>query len=446
MQEQEDECRAWVEREGWALARAPFIDNDISASKYARKPRPQWQALTADLEAGKLDVLVVWEPSRATRDRRVWAALAAVCEERSVQLGVNGRLYDLEDPDDAFQLDLFFALATRESGATRKRVMRATGANAASGRPHGRLLYGYRRTYREGRQGPELVAQVIDENQAAVIREAARRVAAGEALYRIARDFNERVLRPPRTATWAPGQVRRLCLNPAYIAKRVHRGQVVGDGAWPPILEEAIFYTCVSRLIDPGRRTHKGRGVRHLLSGLATCGLCGSPMYVLNNRGTRSYLCRASQHVSRREAAVDDFVTAVIVERLSRPDLLDLLSAPDGDTGVQEAQAEVMEKRARLNGFYDAAADGRLTPAALARIEGRLLPEVEAAELRARPVLVSPLLLDAAGPRAAEAWDALTIEQRREVIDTLCSVRILPMGRGRRTFDPASVEVTWRTS
>jgi site-specific DNA recombinase len=444
VQEQEAECRAWVEREGWQLTRPAFVDNSFSASRYSRKARPQWQALTAELDAGAIDVLVVWEPSRATRDRRVWAALAATCEERGVRLGVNGRLYDLEDPDDAFQLDLFFALATRESGTTRKRVLRTTRAGAMAGRPHGRLLFGYTRIYREGRQGPELVAQVINEEQALIVRECARRVVAGESLYRIARDLDYCGMKPPYAQAWTSGHVRRMCTNPGYIRKRVHQGKIVGDGLWPAILDEATFYACVSRLADPARNTRKGVGVRHLLSGLASCALCGSPMYVLNNRGTKSYTCRAKQHVSRREVAVDQVVEAAIVERLKRPDLVDLLSPQDSREEVDAARAEAAEKRARLEAFYDAAAAGELTPAALARIEARLLPEIASAERRTRPQAASPLVHETAGPAAAEAWQRLSIEQRREVIDVLCAVRIHAVGRGKRTFDPRTVEIAWK--
>jgi len=222
----------------------------------------RWQALTDRLEASEVDVLVVWEPSRATRDRRVWAALAAICEEHAVRFGCNGRVYDLTDPDDAFQLDLFFALATRESGATRKRVLRSTRASAIAGRPHGKLLYGYRRTYREGSRGPELVAQVIVDEQAAVVREAADRLMRGEPLYRIARDLNGRGVPAPRGSSWEPTQIKRLCVNPSYIAKRTHKGQIVGDALWPPILPESTYYACVSRLTDPSRRTNEGRGAR----------------------------------------------------------------------------------------------------------------------------------------------------------------------------------------
>lgn len=443
--EQEGECRTWADREGWDVE-GVWCDNDISASKYSKKTRPGWKALTDRLERGGIDVLVVWEPSRATRDRRVWAALAAICEEQGVRFGCNGRVYDLDDPDDAFQLDLFFALATRESGATRKRVLRSTRAAAAEGRPHGRVPYGYRRTYREGRQGPELVAQVEHEDQAPVVREVARRVMAGEALYAVAGDLNSRGVPAPRGADWEPTQIRRLCVNPTYIAKRTHKGQVVGGGQWPAILDERTHYACVGRLTDPARRSNLGRGARHLLSGLARCGTCGGPMVVQKNRGHLAYLCRQGFHVSRKQDNVDEMVERVVIARLSRPDLLQVLAADRGDDQAVQAAGEAQEKQARLEGFYDAAARGELTPTALARIEAALLPEIASAQRRARPVATSPLLQEVSGVDAEVRWAGLSLEQRREVIGILCEVRIDPAGRGHRVFDPRGIDISWRTA
>ncbi len=363
-----------------------------------------------------------------------------------MRFGCNGRLYDLEDPDDAFQLDLFFALATRESGATRKRVLRSTRASAAQGRPHGKVPYGYRRTYREGTKGAELLAQVVDDEQAAVIREAARRVMAGEALYAVAADLNSRGVPAPLGARWEPTQIRRLCVSPTYIAKRTHQGQVIGDGQWPAILDERTHYACVSRLTDPARRSNAGRGARHLLSGLARCGLCGGPMTVQKNRGHLAYLCREKQHLSRKQDDVDELVQQVVVARLSRPDLLELMAADRGDEQAAAAAGEAAEKQARLDGFYDAAAAGELTPAALARIEAKLLPEIQAAQRRAARAGTSPLLLETAGPDAEQRWERLSLEQRREVVQLLCEVQVDPAGRGRRTFDPRAIRITWRTT
>lgn len=440
--EQEAECRAWVGRRGWELAEV-YCDNDRSASRYARKARPDWQRLTEDLSLGKIDVLVSWEVSRTTRDRLVWAALVETCIDRGVRLCIGDRLHDLSDPDDAFSLDLASSLAVRESGMTRKRVMRAVQANAAKGAPHGRLLYGYRREYDASRQ---LIGQLPDENTAPIVREAARRVLAGETPYAVAQDFNRRGIPTPAGAArgWDLTQVRRLCVNPGYAGKRVHRGKVVGDANWPPLLDAATHHGLVARLSDPKRRTVRAGAIRHLLSGIAVCGVCGGRVRVQKNRGFLAYLCVDGFHVSRREEYVDELVEAVTVTRIQRPDILELMRAEDDDE-VAAALAEVREKRARLTSFYDAAAAGDLTPAALARIESQLLPEIEATERRAQRAALSPIVADTAGPDAAERWARLSMPQKREIIDTLMTVRIMPTGRGRRTFDPESISIEWRT-
>jgi site-specific DNA recombinase len=445
VREQELECRAWVEREGWTLADGRvWSDNDVSASRYSKRGRPEWQDLMQRLEAGDIDLLMVWEPSRATRDRRVWSALAAVCEERGVRFACNGRVYDLSEPDDAFQLDLFFALAARESGTTRKRVLRSTRSSALAGRPHGKLLYGYTRTYREGRQGPELVAQVVVDEQADVVREAARRVASGEALYRIAQDFNGRGLAAPRGARWEGTQIKRLCLNPAYIGKRTHHGQVVADGQWPAILDTQTFNTCRLLLTDPRRRTNEGRSATHLLSGLARCGVCGGRVQVHKNRGYRAYMCVDGFHVSRKKEHVEQYVTDVIVARLGRPDALALLAEQPGEAAaVKEAEAEALTLRLQLEEFYEQAAAGLLSATGLSKVEAGLLPRIDAAERRAQPPTLAPVLKGVVGAHAASAWEELTFEQRRTVIALLCDVQILKGRQGARTFDPATIKITW---
>ncbi len=142
---------------------------------------------------------------------------------------------------------------------------------------------------------------------------------------------------------------------------------------------------------------------------------------------------------------MDAYVTEVVLQRRERPDLADLMaSEPDADTAA--ALAEAQEKRARLNEFYDAAAepDGP-SPQAIARIEARLLPEIEAAEKRALPKFVSPLVTEVAGSEARERWEQLPITAKREVISTLMTIRIMPTTPGRRTFDPDSVAIEWKS-
>lgn len=440
--EQEAECRALAERSGWSVERV-FVDNDRSASRHARKGRPAFDDLVAHVQDGGCDVVMTWEASRFQRDLEVYVRLREVCRRRGVLWSYSGRTFDLERTDDRLATGLDALLAERESDQTRERVMRATRANAAAGRPHGRLLYGYRREYDPATRS--LLAQVPHGEHAAVVREAARRVAAGEPCNAVAADLNARSVPAPRGGRWNLTQVRRLVTNPAYVGQRVHRGKVVGPATWPAILDDATFYRCVSRLTDPARRTVRDGAVRHLLTGLARCGVCGAPVVKQKNRGFDAYLCREGFHVSRRQDHVDNLVTRVVVARLARPDALDALAGRDTSEDAREAAGEAAEKQARLDAFYDAAAAGEVTPAALARIEARLLPEIEAAEQRARRVAVAPVLREVARADIAERWDSLPITVRREVVDLLAEVRILPARRGARTFDPESVSITWRS-
>src|SRR3954470_1662349 len=193
--EQEAECRAVCDRNGWKVVDV-LSDNDRSASRYAVKSRPAYQQLIERVDAGDCDVLVTWEASRAQRDLAAYASLRDLCERRGVLLSYSGRTFDMADADDRFGTGLDALLAERESDQTRKRVLRAVRANAEKGRPHGKLLYGYRREYDPGTR--ELIGQVPDPQTAPVVQEAARRVLAGETPYAVAQDFNRRGIRPPR--------------------------------------------------------------------------------------------------------------------------------------------------------------------------------------------------------------------------------------------------------
>ncbi|MEO3856095.1 recombinase family protein [Acrocarpospora sp. B8E8] len=453
--EQEAECRVQVSRESWDLA-GVWSDNDRSASKYAKQARKDWELLLDEIRGGNIDVLVVWDPSRATRDRLVWAALAAICEEQGVKIAASGRVYDLADPDDAFQLDLFFSLGVRESGVTRKRVLRTVRANAATGRPHGRQLFGYRRLYHETTR--EFVSQVIDPEQAATIREMAKRVLAGESLYMVADWLNSQDKPTGTGGQWIPGQVKRTLLNPGYIGMRVHQGKIVGKAVWPAILKKKTHSALVAKLTDPARGYLRDSRAKYLLTGIALCA-CGTPLRVLPNRGSLSYVCmphlrkkgiaKGVGHPCRLVARVDAFAEDLIIDRLSRPDAVELHARNEADLNtVYRLADEIAEKRRNLETFYEQAAKGDLSAVGLAWVEKPALAEIERLEGQMNRVRLAPQLGDLinSDPAVVRAeWRRLDLAQQREVVKHLMVLQLLPVGRGRRNYtDWESVAVTWR--
>lgn len=438
--EQEAECLAMCDRQGWEVVRV-FCDNDRSASRYAKRGRPAYNQLREFVASGACDVLITWECSRAQRDLEDYVSLRELCRKAGVLWSYSGRTYDLSRTDDRFTTGLDALLAERESDVTRDRILRTVRANAAEGRPHGPLPFGYVREYDPATGA--LLRQVIHPEQAELVRETARRVLSGESCHSIANDFNRRGTSPPRGGEWASTQIKRLVTNPRNVALRVHRGKVVGPADWEPILDEPTYRQCLARLNDPSRKTTNEHSVKYLLSGIATCGVCGRVVKVQPQRNYyMSYMCKRFC-VTRKMEWVDDLIVSLVIARLSQPDAALLFAQTDEDaTATLDA---IRDKRIRLDGFYEAAAKGELTAAGLGRIEATLLVEIEALESRIRRYDI-PSVVHELARNPAQRWATLTLEQKREVIRTLLEIRILPGHSGRKRFDPETVQVSWRGS
>jgi site-specific DNA recombinase len=449
VEEQETNARRDCERAGWSVAEV-YVDNDRGASRHSKGRRHDFERLAADIAAGRLDVVVAWEASRLQRDLSVYLKLRDLCHRHGVMWSYSGRVYDMSRTDDRFQTGLDALLSEREADMTRDRVRRAVQANAEAGRPHGKLLFGYRREYDPATK--VFLRQIPDERTAPVVRDMYARVARGDTCYRVASDLNARGVPTPRNGpAWTPDQVRQMLLNPGYVGKRVHAGQVVGDAVWPPLVDETTWHQVRRILTDPARGSARDSAVKHLLSGLATCGPCTAPLRVIKNRGYPSYMCfsRAAETgrgrfcVSIAKVKLDEWIEHLATERLARPDLLDLMHARSVDDDARRARDELAAARARLDEWHEAAAAGQVSPVALSKIEARLLPEIEKLTERATRT-VPAVVMEAAGPDAAARWERFEVDRKRQVIRALMTVALLPTGRGRRTFDPERVRVDWR--
>lgn len=445
--EQESECRDECARNGWNVVQV-FTDNDIGASRWSKKDRPAYRNLKQALRPGM--VLVTWEASRAQRDLKLYVELRDLCAELGVLWSYSGTIYDLNNGDDRFRTGLDALLSENEVEKTRDRVRRTVRAQAAAGRPHGKLPFGYR-LVRDPVTGKP-IAREIDEAQAAIVREAVRRVLAGESLYAVAKDFTARGYYSPRPnrqgelQPWNPSTMRSLIASPTYAGLRLFQGQVIGPATWPAIVSMEDHEKLKTLFADPSRMTRTGDSrAKYLLSGIAKCGVCGTVVRRINNRSKYgTYICSKGFCVARTIEGVDTLVTEAVIHRLSSPDLERLFVA--SDTALDRDLAEALERarllRDRLNGFYEAAADGDLTPAALARIESKLLPQIEAAKADTKRHYRSPLIAELAGLDAREKWEALSLERQREAITSLVQVRLLRTGKSHR-FKPESVEITF---
>lgn len=439
---QREDCLKLAAGKGWTVA-SEYVDNDVSAS--TGKRRPGYQRLLADVTAGKLGAVVVWDLDRLTRRPIEVEEFITLADSHGVALASVGGDVDLATDNGRMFARIKGAVARAEVERKGTRVRRAAVQRAEQGRYGGGTRpYGWQATER---------GLVLDSAEAAVVQAATRQVLAGVSLGSIARDLNDRGVLSPRGGRWSTSTVSGLLRRARNAGLSTYRGEVVGPAAWPAIVDENTWRGVVAILTDPGRKTSKGNRPAYLLSGLALCGVCGRPVTSGQVRQGRSgigirriYKCRDAVHVARAIAPVDELVEAVVVARLSRQDAADLLvddDAPDAEAMRTEART----LRVRLDSLAVDFADGSLTASQLRAATNRLrvrLAEVEAAQAH---ISRAPVLTGLVGATDVKAdWDGLSLDRKRAVVDVLCTVTILRTGRtGRRAFDPETVRIEWRT-
>lgn len=435
VEEQESDCRAACEAHGWPVVEV-LSDNDVGASRHSRGSRPAYERLKEVLHPGR--VLVLWEASRGQRDLKAYVELRDICAERGVPWCYSGTIYDLSSGSGRFRTGLDALLAEEEVDRARQRVMRALNANVAAGKPHGKIPFGYR-AVRDDKTGA-IVARVIDQDEAEVLREAARRILAGESLRSVYRDFNSRGIAGPTDKGWSHRTLARVLQSPTYAGKRVHKGAVV-PGTWDPIFTEDEHVALSTLLSDPNRVVSRGCTPKHLLTGIAVCGVCGGRVFRLLDRGREAYVCRDGFHVSRSKEPTDLLVTEAVISGLEDPGLLETVQVLAGVPKQQLSEAQILQ--ARLDKLADECADEKITVGSFRRMEARLLRQIDEAKARARRAALAPIVIDTVGPNARARWESYTLEKKRDLIRALVRVRLMPTGGRTGKFDPDSVAIDW---
>lgn len=447
---QVQDCTREAERRGWELVEV-YVDNDVSASN--GRVRPAYERLMSDVRASRIEGLVVWDVDRLSRTPRELEDIIDLAEKRGLRLANVGGDIDLATEDGRMMARIKGTVARREVEQSSKRIRRKFDERAADGLPHGMTAYGYRRQVEHDDRGRRIGAtDVIVPEEAAVIRDTADLLLNGMSLRSVVTAMNAAGRLSPRGKPWSSTTLRQIMLRDRNAGLRRHRGEVVGKGNWEQILDEGTHTRVVALLTDPARRSQKGSARRHLLSGLARCGLCDSgEMRVMGAAVSKSgkstpakYQCKQCFRVARKQSVVDEYVEAVVVARLQQPDALAALASGRPERAV-ELQKLSDDLTARLNVAADQFADGILSGEQMHRITAKLRPQIDVARAEIATCSPAPGLLTLVGANAEARWHGASLEAKRAVIDMLMTVTLKPVGSGRgRNFDPSSVVIAWK--
>ena len=446
--EQHEDNERVRQEQGWVRGRS-YRDTG-SASRYARKIRDDFGKLIGDLRGGVFkpgEVLELWESSRGSREQAEWATFLNLLRDSGVLLHVTShhRLYDLNNPRDRRTLDEDGVDSAYESAKTSMRIKRHMAANAAKGKPHGPVPFGYRRTYDpdSGRQ----VFQVPKDGEAQVVRELFERLARRHSLRSIERDFAARGVHNDSGRPFTAQHLRRMALNPAYAGLRVHDPDpgrqvrvasgvsTVTEGRWAPLVDRRQFYIVQKFLNAPGRRTNGSRPGRavHEFSMILRCGVCGGPLAVRNRRDANvaelQYTCHTKSCVRVEKAELDSFATEAILAALQSEELYRALAPTSSDHN--EELSAVRDRLADLRAQHDElatnVASGALSAMFAAKAEPPILADIADAEKREEELLTPSVLtaLISPGVDVAQRWAEAHVSTKREVARLLFSRSLL---------------------
>lgn len=483
---QREDCEKLAQFRGWEVVET-YVDQSISASDKSKK-RPAYLRMVQDYEAGLLDAIVCYDLDRLTRQPRELEDWIERAESRGLLLVTANGDADLSTDGGRMYARIKAAVARAEVERKGARQSRAHVQRARQGRPpKGVRPIGY------------TTAGEVIPSEAEAVRAIYAAFLRGDSLYGIARalsgaqadgegtgipcvPLHSRTIMMERNARrqaegkqprpvqedkpWSASTVLGILRNPRYVGYSVYtskdvRRQEAGEsrrkalrdnlvkdengepvlGQWEAIVEADQWWTVQNLLDDPARVTNRsGSTVRkHLGAGLFRCGECGEPV----RTRARYYSCKAG-HLNRTRDAIDDFVRALVVERLKKRDLnrRKKQAAPEVKDAFSERIAQQRARIARAERDYDAEV---IEGADLARIRAAARAEIahlEAERLRSGTNLVLGPILGVDDP--SQAFLDAPMALQRTLIDTLMTVTLRRTKQGKKGFDPESVEIVWK--
>lgn len=358
VERQETDGRALAARLGWTIADV-IVENDTSAFKRRRVKladgrtelrvyRPGFRRALDLLAHGANDGFIAYDLDRTARDPRDLEDLIDVVEDSTPRVpvvSVTGSL-DLSNDAGITMARVMVAVANKSSRDTQRRVKRAVEDLAKTGGHGG----GVRRF------GWEKDGVTERPSEVEAIREAARRVIAGESARAICRDFDNRGIRPVKATGWNVQTLIGCLRSPRVAGKRVYRGEVVGDAVWAPILDEDTW-TEVCAVLG-ARGVGNSQALRFWAAGLLFCGKCDHAMGAKHMGKSWTYVCGARDsgraHPTRgcsrtiNGPGAEGEIARQVLAYLSRADVIEALGAASSGDGTAETRRMLADDENQL--------------------------------------------------------------------------------------------------
>jgi DNA invertase Pin-like site-specific DNA recombinase len=422
---QREACVGYIQRQqGWKLIDEHYDDGGFTG---ANIERPAFQRLLADIEAGKVDVVVVYKVDRLSRSLLDFAKVMERFSAAGASFVSVTQNFSTADAMGRLTLNMLMSFAEfeREMIAERTRD-KIAGARRKGKWTGGPVPLGY---------SVENKKLVVDEMEAVLVREIFTLYLEHRSALAVARLLKERQRSTKRhraangslreARTWTKGDVLRVLKNPVYAGYMASGGEM-HEAEHTPLIEREVFARARA-LLEAATKTTKanGRNPEYILRSVLRCACCGSaftPASTTKGRTTHRYYRCVKRDKEGKEACPSSPLPATAIE------------------------AYVLER------LKEATADGSLAADVTAGAKDRAAARRRDL-LTERQKLPSEIVtLSAEGKRLVEtiadvngAARRLLDERLQEVSDQLgrCEARLAAAEHELANLDAMEIEATW---
>lgn len=256
---QYEACAAYIasqRHEGWKLVPERFDDGGLSGGTLER---PALQRLLAEIEAGRIGMVVVYKIDRLTRSLVDFGRLVERLDANSCSFVSVTQAFNTATSMGRLTLNVLLSFAQFEREVTAERIRDKIAASKKKGLwMGGALPLGYDR-----HPDPQRRELVVNPVEAEVVKTLFALYAELGNLRLVEIEAERRGLRPKTLISrsgsirggspFARGQLHHLLTNPIYIGRIRHKDQTY-PGQHPAIVNDALWQDVQSKLIAAGAR------------------------------------------------------------------------------------------------------------------------------------------------------------------------------------------------
>jgi len=268
---QREACAAYIlsqAHEGWEPVCDLYDDGGWSGGNMER---PALKQLLQDVEAGRVDVIVVYKVDRLTRSLADFARIVDILDKAGASFVSVTQAFNTTTSMGRLTLNVLLSFAQFEREVTGERIRDKIAASKRKGMwMGGPVPIGYRLVDRH---------LEIEPTEAATVRSIFERYVALRSIRDLVDELNERGLRTKLHARsdgkerggipFSRGPVAQLLRNPIYIGKVHHKGELF-DGQHEAIIDQELWHQVQRVRKENGSERKLGKKLRvpNLLTGL----------------------------------------------------------------------------------------------------------------------------------------------------------------------------------